>query len=97
MMVLDYILSVVMGASTFFSKEFLRRFEQHKSKFASFTIGLATVYVFLQLLPEAYTGISVYGIKMFFTTLIGFSIFHIGEKSILMYGKKLRFRKNLEY
>ncbi len=94
-MVLSYLLSLMLGAASFFSPNFMERFEKKKSKFASFTIGLATVYVFLQLLPEAYQGVPTYGIAIFVTTLIGFSIFHIGEKLIAKYEKKPKLRRDL--
>ena len=94
-MILSYFLGVLLGAASFFSQRFMEKFEQKKSKFTSFTVGLATVYVFLQLLPEAYQGISTYGIGLFVTTLIGFSVFHIGEKLIGKYGKKPRLHRNL--
>ncbi len=94
-MVLSYLLALLLGTASFFSKEFMEKFEKKKSKFTSFTIGLATVYVFLQLLPEAYQGISTYGIAIFVTTLIGFSIFHIGEKLIAKYEKKPKLRRDL--
>ena len=94
-MILSYLLSLVLGASSFFSPKFMEKFEKKKSRFASFTVGLATVYVFLQLLPEAYQGISVFGISIFVSTLIGFSIFHIGERLIIKYERKPKLRRDL--
>lgn len=96
-MILSYLLGILLGTSSYFSQKFMEKFKQNKSKFTSFTVGLATVYVFLQLLPEAYQGISTYGIKIFVTTLIGFSIFHVGEKFIAKYGKKPRLHRNLGF
>jgi len=94
-MILSYLLSILIGTSSFLSKWFMEKFEKNKSKFTSFTVGLATVYVFLQLLPEAYQGVAAYGIIIFLTTLIGFSIFHIGEKLIIKYEKKPKLRRDL--
>ncbi|MBI2668717.1 hypothetical protein HYX14_02650 [Candidatus Woesearchaeota archaeon] len=96
-MIIGYLLSILLGAASFLSPQFLQKFEHHKNKFASFTIGLATVYVFLQLLPEAYQGIDIFGLGIFLTTLIGFSVFHIAEKSIVKYEKKPKLRRDLSY
>ncbi len=95
-MFLAYVLGLLLGASSFLSKYFMEKFEKKKSKFTSFTIGLATVYVFLQLLPEAYQGISALGFVIFASTLVGFSIFHVGEKLIVRYEKKPKLRRDLE-
>lgn len=96
-MILSYLLGILLGAASFFSQKFMQKFEQKKSKVTSFTVGLATVYVFLQLLPEAYPGIPVYGITIFAMTLMGFSVFHIGEKLIVKYEKKPKLRQDLGY
>ena len=93
-MILSYLLSLLLGAASFCSSTFMARFEKRKSKFSSFAVGLAIVYVFLQLLPEAYQGISIYGITIFVSTLIGFSIFHVSEKLILKYEKKPKLRRD---
>lgn len=94
-MILSYILGLLLGAASFFSKDFLKKFEKKKSKFTSFTVGLSTVYVFLQLLPEAYQGISTYGFLLFISTLFGFSIFHIGERLITKYDRKTKTYRHL--
>ncbi|MDP7180567.1 MAG: hypothetical protein QF824_04830 [Candidatus Woesearchaeota archaeon] len=81
-MTLSLILAAAIGLGHYLSEKFCIACTKYKGEVISFTAGVSITYIFLQLLPELYFGVSELDRSLFVFVLIGFSLFHLIEKYI---------------
>jgi zinc transporter ZupT len=81
-MLLPFALAFVLSLLHFFSEEYCGRIERFHTQLISFSAGLFITLIFLDLLPEFFKGITHAGEDVFFAMLLGFILFHLGEKYV---------------
>ncbi len=81
-MIVPFVLAFILSMVHFFSEEYSPKIERFHSELLSFSAGLFITFIFLDLLPEFFAGIEFAGRIAFLALLLGFVIFHIGEKYI---------------
>ena len=84
-MVLSFLLSVVLSLTNFLSDKFSMDKSRYKPYFISLVAGISVTYIFLHLLPNLYSGVSVFSRSLFVFVLVGFVAFHVVEKFIYKY------------
>jgi len=82
-----FIFSILMAIASFSSHIFLNAIKRHKERIVSLAAGIFVAYLFLQLFPEIYSIQKEYENLVFLAVLIGFSLFHFGEKMMYKYLK----------
>ena len=86
------LLGLALSIIHFFSESYALKTEKYHSEFVSLSSGLFIAFIFLFLLPEAFTGIEAIGNRVFFLILMGFVFFHLSEKYIYQHVKDKRER-----
>jgi len=81
--------ALILSVASFLSESYCISCSIHKKKIISFTAGLVVTYLFLQLFPEFFLRASDFSPFLFFSVLVGFSFFHLGEKLIYSRTKNL--------
>ncbi len=82
-----FILSILMAIASFSSHIFLNKIKKHKDWIVSLAAGIFVAYLFLQLFPEIYSTEDGYKNMIFLAVLLGFALFHAGEKLMYKYLK----------
>jgi len=75
-------LAIALSVLHFFSEEYSGKIEGFHSELVSFSAGLFITFIFLDLLPEFLNGLQFAGENIFLALLLGFVVFHMGEKYI---------------
>ncbi|MAG22283.1 MAG: hypothetical protein CL943_03195 [Candidatus Diapherotrites archaeon] len=81
-MLLPFVLAFILALLHFFSEEYSEKIEKHHTKLISFSAGLFITFIFLDLFPEFFKGSAFVGDNIFLAMLIGFILFHLGEKYV---------------
>ncbi len=86
------IYSLLASLGHFFSEQINSLFLKHKATLLSFSAGISTTYIFLQLLPDIYHYIfkseTLTNRSLIVFVLIGFMSFHLFEKYIYRHATK---------
>jgi len=91
-----FVLAGILVLVHVFSEEYSKHVEKFHVHTLSFSAGLFLGIIFLNLLPEAFKGMTLLGENIFLLMLSGFVLFHLGEKYIYQHIKdKNRLLKNL--
>lgn len=81
------LLALALSFVHFFSESYGYLTERYHSEFLSLSSGLFITFIFLFILPEVISGVSVIGERVFFLILAGFIFFHLSEKYIYQHVK----------
>ncbi len=92
---LAIILGLAMSLAHHFSYELVQKLRSHHSMLLSFSAGISTTYLFLELLPYFSEGAAELGRHMFVFILIGFVLIHLAEKFIYFHFYKNKLRREL--
>ena len=92
-MVLGQFLALIISLTDYFTEGIFSKPSPFKIKVISFSAGVSVSYIFLNMLPEIYTGAIGISNLLFLPILFGFSAFHLLEKHIRQYHVKGELRK----
>ena len=81
-MIIPFVLAGILSLMHYFSEEYSPKIERFHAELTSFSAGLFITFIFLDLLPEFFKGSEHVGEFIFLAMLLGFVVFHMGEKYI---------------
>lgn len=79
---------IVLSFMHFAWESLAQKLRKYKMAILSFGFGASSAYIFLQLLPELYSGITPLNISAFILVLLGFAITHLMERYTYQFNKK---------
>lgn len=93
--VLPILYSLILAAVHFFNERIQIKQEYVRVRIISFIAGISVTYVFLNLLPEVYSGYLLFNRFIFVSLLGGFTLAHVTEKYIYQHSAPQTLRENL--
>lgn len=87
---LYFVFAAILSLINYFSEHYASRIEKYHVQIVSFSAGLFITFIFLDLLPEFFKGVELIGASGFLLLLLGFVVFHTGEKYIYQHIKNRR-------
>jgi hypothetical protein len=96
---LGIFLGLVLSVFHFVWESMAHKLHPYRKNILSFGFGVSASYVFMQLLPDLYTGISELNNGIFVVVLIGFTIMHLIElySFKLTESKRYQFKKEVAF
>ena len=94
-MTIALVFGILMAVVHYFSELITKRFEPFRKQAISFSAGIATTYIFLELIPNFSQRALDISRFLFLSILIGFSVLHVIEKFMHQHATKKKFRKEI--
>jgi len=82
-----FVLAAVLSLVNLFSELYSSKIERIHSGFISFSAGLFITFIFMEIFPETLKGLDFLGHNLFVLILLGFVVFHLGEKFVYQHIK----------
>lgn len=93
---LPVLFSLILGLTHFWNEKITIKQEFTRVRLLSFVAGISITYVFLNLLPEVYSGFKMFDKFIFVALLVGFSAAHLTEKYFYQHSAPETLREKLK-
>lgn len=87
-MLIPFLLAILLSVISFWSDRFCLRCSPHEGRIISFAAGISITYLFLQLFPELYSGVTHLNKFLFSFVLLGFVTLYLSEKHIYQHAAR---------